>query len=332
MQTLGRFCLLFVTYSVLELYHRFLRIFLGLFVMDFSSTLKFFAQVSEIGCGFLLLGSFSRVFNVFGMILIFGFCMKILHLGWHSGGLIRYLFEFGGKTRNRFPLENSVGEEFDSKILSLKCSPLKSSQNPNSSNKSNFCVGEDKDNLNGDVSPTGFGEEKGDHDKEVLDEDDVFDVMILRKLVKIERQRAITAYAELEKERTASSSAADEAMAMILRLQSEKSSVEIQSNQYRRVVEQKQEYDQNVIESLRLIIKEQESERVLSQDRLRIYREKLSQLISEDEIDQLDRIHDCGDFLDLSAEDGDDDPNGSDSLISSLEMDSQEDIVSSERC
>lgn len=325
MQTLGRFCLLVVTYSVLELYHRFLRIFLGLFVMDFSSTFKFFTQASEIGCVFLLLGSSSRVFNVLGMILILGFCLKILHLGWHPEGLIRYLFEFGGKPRNRFPLKNCVGEEF----VSLKYSPLKSSQNPNSPNKINF---KDSHNFNGDVGPTGFWEEKIDHDREVHDEDEVFDVMILRKLVKIERRRANAAYTELEKERTASSSAADEAMAMILRLQSEKSSVEIQSNQYRRVAEQKQDYDQSVIESLRLIIREQESERVLLQDRLRMYREKLSQLIREDEIDQLDRIHEHRVLLDVSAEDDGDDPDCSHSLISSLQMDSQKDLASSECC
>ncbi|KAK4271345.1 hypothetical protein QN277_020051 [Acacia crassicarpa] len=277
----------------------------------FSSTFKFFTQASEIGCGFLLLGSFSRVFNVFGMILIFVFCMKILHLGWHSGGLIRYLCEFGGKPRNRLHLK------------------LKSSQNPNSPNKTNLLV--DKDNSNGYVNP----KEGEHHDREVHDEDEVFDVMTLRKLVKIERQRANKAYEELEKERTASSSAADEAMAMILRLQSEKSSVEIQSNQYRRVAEQKQEYDQNVIDSLRLTIKEQESERDLLHDRLKLYREKLSQLISEDEIDQLDRIHESKEVLDLSAEEDDDDdndPNGSDSLISSLEMDSQKGLVSSVHC
>ncbi|KAI9121506.1 hypothetical protein K1719_008539 [Acacia pycnantha] len=234
--------------------------------------------------------------------------LDILHLGWHSGGLIRYLCEFGGKPRNRLHLK------------------LKSSQNPNSPNKTNFLV--DIDNPNGHVNP----KEGEHHDREVHDEDEVFDVMTLRKLVKIERQRANKAYEELEKERTASSSAADEAMAMILRLQSEKSSVEIQSNQYRRVAEQKQEYDQNVIDSLRLIIKEQESERDMLHDRLKLYREKLSQLISEDEIDQLDRIHESKEVFDLSAEEDDDDPNGSDSLISSLEMDSQKDLVSSVHC
>lgn len=333
MQTLGRFCLLVVTYSVLELYHRFLRIFLGFLPMDFSSTLKFLTQASEIGCGFFLLGCFSRVFNVLGMILIFGFCLKIFHFGWHSEGLMRYLFEIGGKPRIRFPLKNGVGEECESNTVRLNFksspTPLKSSQNPNLPNKNSITV---DDNSNGDVNTVDFWEEKGDNDREVYIEDEVFDVMTLRKLVKAERKRAIAAYAELEKERTASASAADEAMAMIIRLQSEKSSVEIQANQYRRMVEQKQEYDQDVIESLRWIVMKQESQGALLQDQLRLYREKLRQHMREDEIDQLDRIHDCRGFLNVSEEDDNDDPDVSGSLFSSLEMDLQTDLVSPGCC
>ena len=56
------------------------------------------------------------------------------------------------------------------------------------------------------------------------------DVMASRKLVKIERKRTKAACQELEEERIAAASAADEAMAMVLRLQSEKSSMEIDAN------------------------------------------------------------------------------------------------------
>ncbi|KAF7803787.1 L-type lectin-domain containing receptor kinase IX.1-like [Senna tora] len=316
MQTL---CLLVVTYSVRDLYRRFLCIFLGFLLMDFSSTLKFLTQISEIGCGFFLLGCFSPVFNALCMVLVFGFCMKILHFGWHSEGFIRYLFDFGGKPRNPFSLgKNCVGDEFESDSVSFKCRiPLKSSRIPNSPNKNSLSVGEENENSNGDTNSVDLSEEKADvstdTDREVRDEDEVFDVMSLRKLVKIERERANSAYAELEKERTASASAADEAMAMIFRLQSEKSSVEIQANQYRRMVEQKQEYDQDVIESLRWIITKQE-------DQLRMYREKLKQHMREDEIDELDKTNENRGFLNMCLED---DPDDSGSLFSSLEMDSQ---------
>ncbi|KAJ1422949.1 GTD-binding domain [Sesbania bispinosa] len=79
----------------------------------------------------------------------------------------------------------------------------------------------------GSVSEDGVLEEK----EENL-EDEMFDVMSLRKLVKIERQRFHAPCAEIKKERVAASTAAKEAMAMILRLQSEKSSVEIRANQF----------------------------------------------------------------------------------------------------
>ncbi|KAJ1411033.1 GTD-binding domain [Sesbania bispinosa] len=83
----------------------------------------------------------------------------------------------------------------------------------------------------GSVSEDGVLEEK----EENL-EDEMFDVMSLRKLVKIKRQRFHATCAEIKKGRVAASTAEKEAMAMILRLQSEKSSVEIRANQFGRMV------------------------------------------------------------------------------------------------
>ncbi|KAJ4970621.1 hypothetical protein NE237_003720 [Protea cynaroides] len=60
------------------------------------------------------------------------------------------------------------------------------------------------------------------------------DISALKRLVRIERDRANATHLELEKERTAAASAAKEAMAMIQRLQNEKSLVEMQANQRRR--------------------------------------------------------------------------------------------------
>ncbi|KAG6387252.1 hypothetical protein SASPL_152439 [Salvia splendens] len=50
-------------------------------------------------------------------------------------------------------------------------------------------------------------------------------------LVKMERRRADAALAEVERERSASATTAEEAMAMIQRLQREKNSIEIATNQ-----------------------------------------------------------------------------------------------------
>ncbi|KAF8044130.1 hypothetical protein BT93_A2191 [Corymbia citriodora subsp. variegata] len=93
-------------------------------------------------------------------------------------------------------------------------------------------------------------------------------------MVKIERRRAIAASKELEKERIAAASATDEAMSLILRLQSQKSVIEMRANQERRLAEQKQQYDWEVIESLRRMAASHESRRRALEDRLRTWRRK----------------------------------------------------------
>ncbi|GAB4838397.1 hypothetical protein Ancab_027932 [Ancistrocladus abbreviatus] len=57
-------------------------------------------------------------------------------------------------------------------------------------------------------------------------------------------------------------------MAMILRHQNEKSSIQMQANQMQRLAEEKQLHDQEVIESLHRIIMKHESERSLLEDQL----------------------------------------------------------------
>ncbi|ESQ34978.1 hypothetical protein EUTSA_v10008550mg [Eutrema salsugineum] len=85
-------------------------------------------------------------------------------------------------------------------------------------------------------------------------EDQVFDVITLKKMVKRERKRGDFMKIELEKERRAAESAAEEAMAMLLKLRMEKSVVEMEAKHYKRVAEQKQVYDQEVIQSLQWML------------------------------------------------------------------------------
>ncbi|KAK4740513.1 hypothetical protein SAY87_032360 [Trapa incisa] len=96
--------------------------------------------------------------------------------------------------------------------------------------------------------------------EELFPEDQTSEVPLLRELVKFERQRAETALSELENERFFSSTAAEEAMSMIFQLQTEKSSIQIESSQYRRLAEEKQAQDQEVIRFLRSIIWEMEKD------------------------------------------------------------------------
>lgn len=98
-------------------------------------------------------------------------------------------------------------------------------------------------------------DEKGEEEGEgCYVEDHVFDEMSLRKMVKVQRWRANAAEFELEKERMAAAYTADEAMAMILRLQNEKGSLQMQVNQLQRLAEEKDMHGEGVIQSLEWIL------------------------------------------------------------------------------
>uniref|UniRef100_A0A6N2L3G8 GTD-binding domain-containing protein n=1 Tax=Salix viminalis TaxID=40686 RepID=A0A6N2L3G8_SALVM len=70
-------------------------------------------------------------------------------------------------------------------------------------------------------------------------------------------------------------------MAMILRLQNEKSSSEIEAKQYRQLAEQKQEFHLEMIESLQWDIIKLEHERSEMEENLRMHREKLEAACEE---------------------------------------------------
>ncbi|KAK7840661.1 protein floury 1-like [Quercus suber] len=236
-------------------------------------------------------------------------CVSCLTFLSQGNGFGCGFFVFGGKSsgfRDGVALKNGAGEESDSKIIPCECESLKWLENSKSQKQ--------VVNSNGDAL-----EENDDDKKECHGEDEECGVMALRKLVKIERQRANGSYAELEKERMAAASAAEEAMAMILRLQREKSSIEIQANQYRRLAERKQQYDQEVIQSLRWIVMKHESNRSLLEDQLRFCRQKLKLCTMKgNEVDHGSEGVDASmRFLNSSTEHGFDDV-----LISSLDMDS----------
>ncbi|CAI9772701.1 unnamed protein product [Fraxinus pennsylvanica] len=115
-------------------------------------------------------------------------------------------------------------------LRSLEGSLIRSRDSKNSNLLSSLavwldCLGDFRGKLDGFSSKNDFDENFSSNCK--FEE---FDITELRKQVKIERKRANTAYAELEKERAASATAAEEAMAMILRLWNEKSVIEMEAN------------------------------------------------------------------------------------------------------
>lgn len=288
MHIFGRFCFLIVFCSVLELYKRILKNFLGLsgnMENDAFNFLKFIPQRNDFGFGFLVFGFCSQVFGIlFGLFLVFGLGLKFLQVS-------RFFCHFKGKKTsdlgNGVSIKYSLVEVCDQKIASCKCNPKENN------------VEEYEDD----------GEEDGGED---CNEDEEFNVMALRKMVKIERGRARKVRKELEKERLAAASAAEEAMAMILRLQSERSCVEMEANQYRRMAEQKQVYNEGIIQSLQWIVAKHEEEMSGLEDQLRLCRRKLKIFMKESEMDEWEEDHMIEDYSPL-------DDMGS--VVSSLDFD-----------
>ncbi|KAG2572620.1 protein FLOURY 1-like [Panicum virgatum] len=93
-----------------------------------------------------------------------------------------------------------------------------------------------------------------DNAGETSDSEEEGNVQYLRRRLKEERLLKEVALEELEKERLAAASAADEAMAKIACLRSEKALVERETRQLQEMARQKQMYDRQVIESLQWVI------------------------------------------------------------------------------
>ncbi|XP_059641923.1 probable myosin-binding protein 5 [Cornus florida] len=96
-------------------------------------------------------------------------------------------------------------------------------------------------------------------------------------------------YTELDEERSASAVAANNAMAMISRLQAEKAAVIMEALQYQRMMEENAEFDQEELQAMKdLVIKKEEETNALEAE-LEAYREKYGHInevgTEEDEID-----------------------------------------------
>ncbi|XP_077240922.1 myosin-binding protein 7-like [Tasmannia lanceolata] len=74
--------------------------------------------------------------------------------------------------------------------------------------------------------------------------------IVLRETVSSQQQSIQELYIELEEERNASSSAANEAMSMILRVQREKAEVQMEMRQFKRFAEERMAHDQQELEDV----------------------------------------------------------------------------------
>ncbi|XP_043710910.1 probable myosin-binding protein 5 [Telopea speciosissima] len=281
---------------------RLLSIFSRFLMMENVSCLNPSSRNTDFGFELSVFGFFKALCNWLAILIMFGLAVKVLRLGFYGRGfLVRLLSEIMGKS-------NVLINGFCSTSV-VDVRRFLEDSNSSSVSKNRTLLSNSKDVIVRESCSESESEEGGSEE----------DAPAFKRLVRIERDRANAVYLELEKERTAAASAAEEAMAMIQRLQTEKSLVEMQANQYRRLAEQKQLYDLEVIQSLRWILLKHESDRSLLENQLNLCRQRLKQYRNADKGDQTDGI-DQSLFTHSSfsaVEDG-----IGDILVSSLEMDS----------
>lgn len=102
-------------------------------------------------------------------------------------------------------------------------------------------------------------------------------IKLLEQRLEAERIARAALYVELEKERSSAAIAADEAMAMILRLQEEKASIEMEARQYQRILEEKSVYDDEEMTILKEILIRREKEKHLLEKEVEEYRQMFSE-------------------------------------------------------
>ncbi|KAG7597459.1 GTD-binding domain [Arabidopsis suecica] len=248
--------------------------------MEIASFLKLLSETDGFGFGIFVFGCSSQFFN-----LVFLCCLLLLGLKFlffkGTSLFVHYLekiYRISSKIEgfNSFDREhkdcNNNGFISKSNLVDglNQKKPIILHWSSNSANglsceNGDLLLLRDAIDLSKNRDSTAAFEEKSNHGEEEeskdeeesqsrSDEDQVFDVITLRKMVKRERKRGDCMKKELEKERRAAESAAEEAMAMLLKLRMEKSVVEMEARQYKRVAEQKQVYDQQVIQSLQWML------------------------------------------------------------------------------
>ncbi|XP_057959389.1 probable myosin-binding protein 5 [Malania oleifera] len=113
------------------------------------------------------------------------------------------------------------------------------------------------------------------HDESGFDGNDKNALRVLEQALEEEQAARAALYLELEKERSAAATAADEAMAMILRLQEEKASVEMEAMQYERLIEEKSAYDAEEMNILKEILLRREREKYFLEKEVEAYRQMM---------------------------------------------------------
>lgn len=127
--------------------------------------------------------------------------------------------------------------------------------------------------LNGSAGESkGLGIRYG-QEKFSIVENETDSIRMLQEALEIEKAACAALYLELEKERAAAATAADEAMAMICRLQKDKASTEMEVRQYQRMIEEKFVYDEEEMDILKEILLRREKENHFLEKEVEAYRQ-----------------------------------------------------------
>ncbi|KAJ4967604.1 hypothetical protein NE237_019453 [Protea cynaroides] len=310
-----------------QFYYSYVQKFLGIFsrfrTMEIASDLNRSSHNTSFGHnGLCAFGFFKGFWNWLALLILFGLGVKVLRFSrFGKGLLVRLLCEIRRKSNylsNGFCSASDVDGAHGLKNLACKNGASRFLEDSISS-----VVSKNRTILrtSGDFkAPESSSEIESESDSESegggCSEEYI---PALKRLLRIEKARTKAAQLELEKERTAAASAAEETMAMIQRLQKEKNLVEMQAKQFRKLAEQKQLYDQEVIECLRSIILKHESDRSLLESQLNLCSQKLKQCLNLNKGNQTDDIDHS--LITHSSFSADEDDN-TDMFVSSLEMDS----------
>lgn len=104
----------------------------------------------------------------------------------------------------------------------------------------------------------------------------------LKSQVRLDRKSLMALYMDLDEERSASAIAANNAMAMITRLQEEKAALQMDASQYQRMMEEQIDYDEEILQETNdLLLKLEEEVRTLETE-LEVYRDKYGCLSEDD--------------------------------------------------
>ncbi|QCD80484.1 hypothetical protein DEO72_LG2g805 [Vigna unguiculata] len=101
------------------------------------------------------------------------------------------------------------------------------------------------------------------------------DITVMKETLRAQQQLLQKLYAELDKEREASATAASEAMDMILRLQGEKAAVKMEASHYKRVAEEKIGHAEATLEVFEELMYQKELEIASLEFQILAYRNKL---------------------------------------------------------